>query len=168
MTETVSGPGESTGESPGDGPGPAPGETHFHTEPSPPARCLLTSQAVVHQATDPEIAVWLAADPVQAEQARRHGLHSLIAAPLKARGKDLGVVLLVRHTASREPFTEDDLFVTENLVARAAICMDNARRYARERRPLPPSMYRAPAPDSHRPYRTYSPHPETWWSRPPR
>ncbi|MGW7620471.1 SpoIIE family protein phosphatase [Streptomyces antimycoticus] len=124
LTETVSGPG--------DGPGPAPGETHFHTEPSPPARCLLTSQAVVHQATDPEIAVWLAADPVQAEQARRHGLHSLIAAPLKARGKDLGVVLLVRHTASREPFTEDDLFVTENLVARAAICMDNARRYARE------------------------------------
>ncbi|GDY42320.1 hypothetical protein SANT12839_032020 [Streptomyces antimycoticus] len=132
LTETVSGPGESPGESPGDGPGPAPGETHFHTEPSPPARCLLTSQAVVHQATDPEIAVWLATDPVQAEQARRHGLHSLIAAPLKARGKDLGVVLLVRHTASREPFTEDDLFVTENLVARAAICMDNARRYARE------------------------------------
>nr|WP_086705634.1 SpoIIE family protein phosphatase [Streptomyces antimycoticus] len=42
------------------------------------------------------------------------------------------MVLLVRHTASREPFTEDDLFVTENLVARAAICMDNARRYARE------------------------------------
>ncbi|RSS41362.1 hypothetical protein EF902_22960 [Streptomyces sp. WAC05858] len=78
------------------------------------------------------------------------------------------MVLLVRHTASREPFTEDDLFVTENLVARAAICMDNARRYARERRPLPPSMYRAPAPGSRRPYRTYSPRPETWWSRPPR
>nr|WSZ99878.1 SpoIIE family protein phosphatase [Streptomyces sp. NBC_00857] len=116
-TETVSGPGE----------------THFHTELSPAARCLSTSRAVLHQAADPEITAWLAADPVQAEQARRHGLHSLIAAPLRARDRALGVVILIRHTASREPFTEDDLFVTENLVARAAVCMDNARRYARER-----------------------------------
>lgn len=38
---------------------------------------------------------------------------------------------LRRHR--HEPFGEDDLALAEDLVSRAAVCVDNARRYTRER-----------------------------------
>ncbi|MFD4599401.1 SpoIIE family protein phosphatase [Streptomyces sp. NPDC058464] len=58
---------------------------------------------------------------------------TLVAVPIRARGVSLGAVLFVRSAASRAPFGPDDLVVAEDLVARAAICLDNARRYTRER-----------------------------------
>ncbi|MFI1769297.1 SpoIIE family protein phosphatase [Streptomyces sp. NPDC020800] len=56
---------------------------------------------------------------------------SLIAAPLLARGILLGRVDFWR-TQDSEPFEEDDLAFAQELVARAAVCIDNARRYTRE------------------------------------
>ncbi|WDO11221.1 SpoIIE family protein phosphatase (plasmid) [Streptomyces murinus] len=56
---------------------------------------------------------------------------SLITAPLLARGILLGRVDFWRAQDS-EPFEEDDLSFAEELVARAAVCIDNARRYTRE------------------------------------
>ncbi|MCX5010893.1 SpoIIE family protein phosphatase [Streptomyces sp. NBC_00555] len=74
---------------------------------------------------------WQAQDPPRARAIVEYGIHSLIAAPLKARGVVLGVVNFWR-SQKPEPFDEDDVSLAEELVARAAISMDNARRYTRE------------------------------------
>ena len=60
-----------------------------------------------------------------------YGIHSLIAVPLRARGVLLGVANFWR-SEEPEPFEEDDLSLAEELAARAAVCIDNARRYTRE------------------------------------
>ncbi|RAY12425.1 protein phosphatase [Actinomadura craniellae] len=60
------------------------------------------------------------------------GMHSLIIVPLRARGDILGIAVFVR-TDNPAPFTGDDLTLAEELVARAALSLDNARRYTRER-----------------------------------
>ena len=54
-----------------------------------------------------------------------------IVVPMSARGSMLGVVQFVRSGIG-PPFEEDDLLLAEELVARAALCVDNARRYTRE------------------------------------
>ncbi|MGW3512427.1 SpoIIE family protein phosphatase [Streptomyces sp. NPDC000994] len=73
---------------------------------------------------------WRAWDPQQAEKILACGLHSLIAVPLQARGVMLGLATFWR--ARKEPFAEEDLSLVEELAARAAVCIDNARRYTRE------------------------------------
>jgi len=65
----------------------------------------------------------------QIELARSLGLASLIAAPLAARGRTLGVLMLVRDDASR-PFVEEDLSLAGMLAARAGLAVDNTRLYA--------------------------------------
>ncbi|MFF4409574.1 SpoIIE family protein phosphatase [Streptomyces sp. NPDC001262] len=60
-----------------------------------------------------------------------HGLRSLITVPLAARGVMLGITTFWR-TRDSEPFEEDDLSLAEELAARAAVCIDNARRFTRE------------------------------------
>lgn len=74
---------------------------------------------------------WHAQDPRRTSEIVAYGIHSLIAAPLKARGVVLGVVNFWRWQKP-EPFDEDDLSLAEELVGRAAVAMDNARRYTRE------------------------------------
>ncbi|MEW2113700.1 SpoIIE family protein phosphatase [Streptomyces sp. NPDC005474] len=112
---------------------PGPGEVHRHPWSSPVAQCLATDRAALHDVKDPEIARWLAEEPAHAALAKAIGLHSLIAVPIQARGTVLGAVLFIRCEASRDPFEPDDLAVTEDLIARAAICLDNARRFTHER-----------------------------------
>ncbi|MET7299185.1 SpoIIE family protein phosphatase [Embleya sp. NPDC005575] len=58
--------------------------------------------------------------------------HSLLAVPLFARGHVLGSVQLWR-TDRREPFDEGDARLLEEIASRAALSVDNARRYTRER-----------------------------------
>ncbi|MFA3878527.1 SpoIIE family protein phosphatase [Streptomyces sp. MMCC 100] len=68
------------------------------------------------------------------ERGRRiveHGIHSLITVPLCARGVLLGVAGFWR-AHKPEPFEEDDLEVAQELATRAAVAIDNARRYTRE------------------------------------
>ncbi|MFI5751911.1 SpoIIE family protein phosphatase [Streptomyces sp. NPDC051644] len=74
---------------------------------------------------------WQQQDPARARQLVDYGFHSMIAIPLRARGAILGVVLFWR-SAKSEPFEDEDLSVAEELVARAAVSIDNARRYTRE------------------------------------
>jgi hypothetical protein len=64
--------------------------------------------------------------------ARRAGAHSLMIIPLTARGILMGIVVLYRLAGS-EPFTATDLSLARDLVARAAVSIDNAWLYARER-----------------------------------
>ncbi len=74
---------------------------------------------------------WQSLDPERARRVVESGIHSLISAPLCARGVVLGVANFWR-SRKPEPFEEDDLALAEELVARAAVCIDNARRYTRE------------------------------------
>jgi PAS domain S-box-containing protein len=109
------------------------GAAHTHPATSPVARCLGTGRAERFSFADPEITHWLAGDPVATAQAHRHGAHSLVVVPIRARGTTLGVATFARHSLFPTPFTADDLIVAEDLVSRAAICLDNSRRYTRER-----------------------------------
>ncbi|MFF3542846.1 SpoIIE family protein phosphatase [Streptomyces platensis] len=74
---------------------------------------------------------WHLQSPERARKIVQHGIHSRIAVPLRARGVILGVAIFWRSNEP-EPFEEEDLSVAEELVARAAVSIDNARRYTRE------------------------------------
>lgn len=58
---------------------------------------------------------------------------SLIAVPIRTRDAVLGVAVFARSGQTRDAFEPDDIAVPEDLVARVAVCLDNARRYTRER-----------------------------------
>jgi Stage II sporulation protein E (SpoIIE)/PAS fold/GAF domain len=64
--------------------------------------------------------------------ARRAGAHSQMIVPLMARGAIMGHLILYRLTGSK-PFTAADLSLARDFVSRAAVSIDNARLYTRER-----------------------------------
>ncbi|MFD3453725.1 SpoIIE family protein phosphatase [Streptomyces sp. NPDC058691] len=111
----------------------SPGGMHLHPATSPITECMITGRPVMRSFADPAITEWLEQDPPRAALVRKYGAHSLIAAPVRARGATLGAVTLVRHGGSPERFRTSHLTITDDLVTRAAIYVDNARRYARER-----------------------------------
>ncbi|MFF7376810.1 SpoIIE family protein phosphatase [Streptomyces massasporeus] len=79
----------------------------------------------------PAATSWRLQDPERAQAIIDYGIHSLITAPIQARGVVLGMASFWRGR-EHEPFNEEDLSLAEELVARAAISIDNARRYTRE------------------------------------
>jgi serine phosphatase RsbU (regulator of sigma subunit)/anti-sigma regulatory factor (Ser/Thr protein kinase) len=101
-----------------------------HAPTTPQARCLASGQAVLEP--DLEAAAgWLAQDPEHSAQLLSH-VRSLIAVPLVARGVVLGVAGFYRAQDSA-PFGDDDRSLAQELATRAALSIDNARRYTRER-----------------------------------
>ncbi|MGW7497604.1 SpoIIE family protein phosphatase [Streptomyces luteogriseus] len=99
---------------------------------SMPFESLRTERPSLHEVTDPAFTAWLARDPARAARVRAFGIHSVMAVPLVARGTTLGVAFYVRHR-TQEAFQHDDLVLAGELAARAAVSIDNARRYTRER-----------------------------------
>jgi PAS domain S-box-containing protein len=110
----------------------APGDVDEYPAGSPPVECLRSGRAVLRQVTASAIAEWVARDPLRASRVREFGVHSVMTVPLAARGTTLGVAVFVRHRHP-DPFQQDDLVLAEDLTSRAAVCIDNARRYTRER-----------------------------------
>ncbi|WP_165974516.1 SpoIIE family protein phosphatase [Nonomuraea deserti] len=108
------------------------GEVVFVPPSSPFTAVLSTGRSHFEPVMDTSPCTWLDDDPDRAEIIRRTGMHSLIIVPLQARGDILGVAVFVR-TENSAPFTKDDLNLAEMLVARAALSLDNARQYTRER-----------------------------------
>jgi serine phosphatase RsbU (regulator of sigma subunit)/anti-sigma regulatory factor (Ser/Thr protein kinase) len=98
---------------------------------TPQARCLASGRAVL-EADLRAAPGWKAQDPERIDQLLAQGVHSLINVPLCARGVTLGVAGFYRRTQP-EPYEEDDAALASELAARAALCLDNARRYTRER-----------------------------------
>ncbi|WP_043505837.1 SpoIIE family protein phosphatase [Streptomyces glaucescens] len=97
---------------------------------TPQARCLDAGQPV----TDSVVTAALAGDPagrVHPVGLLGEGEHSYLAAPLSARGSLLGLAGFYRRGRNK-PYEEDDLTLAGELAARAAISIDNARRYRRE------------------------------------
>jgi serine phosphatase RsbU (regulator of sigma subunit)/anti-sigma regulatory factor (Ser/Thr protein kinase) len=95
---------------------------------APQLRCLTRGEAVL----EPDLkaaAGWLAQDPEHTARLLDH-VHSLIAVPLLARGVVLGIASFYRTGSS---FGDDDRSLAQELATRAALSIDNARRYTHER-----------------------------------
>ncbi|MEV6124924.1 SpoIIE family protein phosphatase [Streptomyces sp. NPDC052077] len=96
---------------------------------TPPARALREGRAVLAGPGDPGVGRWLRESGTGAPPDR---VRSVLAVPLRARGTILGVVVLVAG-GPQDPYDQDDTALAEELASRAAVCVDNARRFARER-----------------------------------
>ncbi|GAA4931802.1 SpoIIE family protein phosphatase [Streptomyces coeruleoprunus] len=100
------------------GTAPAPGrDTVDYPPDSPQRRCLATGRAVL--------------DPAPPDGVTRPAGPSRLVVPLRTDGAPLGVVTFTRDRLP-DPFDAGDLPVADELVARTAVCIDNARRFTRE------------------------------------
>nr|WP_161558317.1 SpoIIE family protein phosphatase [Streptomyces antimycoticus] len=75
---------------------------------------------------------WLDRDAQRRRLIHDTGMHSVMMIPLRARGTILGIAVFTR-TDNVVPFSQDDLLLAEELCVQAALSLDNARRYTRER-----------------------------------
>ncbi|MFE3323645.1 SpoIIE family protein phosphatase [Streptomyces sp. NPDC059176] len=107
-----------------------PGRLIHFVESTPQGRGFHTGKAVL-EADMTTFGGWQVQEPERARRLVGEGIHSMIAVPLRARGVILGVATFWR-SQKPEPFEKDDLSLAEELVARAAVNIDNARRYTRE------------------------------------
>lgn len=107
-----------------------PGDSDTFPADSPHVYCLVTGQPQIISATGSR---WFAFSDDRASRVRDFGMHSALVVPLRARGAMLGVAIFTRHRHP-EPFSEDDLLLAEEITARAAVSIDNALRYTRQRR----------------------------------
>ncbi|WP_151475644.1 SpoIIE family protein phosphatase [Streptomyces albicerus] len=99
----------------------------------PPIRCLTSGRSWIEQRLDPLAREWSNSGPGgRAATFLDLGLHTVMIVPIRARGTTLGITTFFRRRR-QDPFDEDDLGLAEEFVARAALCLDNARRYTRER-----------------------------------
>ncbi|MGW5653400.1 SpoIIE family protein phosphatase [Streptomyces humi] len=98
---------------------------------SPSGRCLADGRGSVYTGDDESVVRWAREDPPAADWIRASGAHSLMAVPLTAAGATFGVALFGRHRRP-EPFDEDDLWVAEQLAARAATSIHGTARIERQ------------------------------------
>jgi serine phosphatase RsbU (regulator of sigma subunit)/anti-sigma regulatory factor (Ser/Thr protein kinase) len=105
--------------------------------PANPGRLLRDTEAAAWLARDP----YASAEPADPAPARiggpsdpdDPGPYSGITVPLRTRDTTLGVAVFVRHQRP-DAFDADDVLLAEEIAARAAVCLDNAHRYTRERK----------------------------------
>ncbi|MGI5196465.1 SpoIIE family protein phosphatase [Streptomyces sp. CA-288835] len=102
---------------------------HFVRD-TPQAAGFLAGEAVV-EADLTAFSGWQVQDPEHSRVLVEFGMHSMLTVPLRARGVVMGVASFWRADRP-EPFDQEDLSFAEELVARAAVSIDNARRYTRE------------------------------------
>ncbi|MET7727344.1 SpoIIE family protein phosphatase [Streptomyces mirabilis] len=125
-------------------------ELHTYPYGSPPDRALTTGQPSRH-----DLDGALDRSPVNPGPGRgvaAHQTHSTLVVPLRARGTVLGVAQFSRH---RNPsfYDDEDMLLAQEIAARAAVAVDNARRYTHaratalslQRSLLPPCMPRQSA-----------------------
>ncbi|MEU9346164.1 SpoIIE family protein phosphatase [Streptomyces sp. NPDC048278] len=109
-----------------------PGQTEVYPASSPQADSLTAGHTIVASVSAGELDEWLSWNKRRGERAREFGVHSSMSVPIQARGTTLGVAVFRRHRRP-DPFGPDDVLLAEEITARAAVCIDNARRYSRER-----------------------------------
>ncbi|MFC4610405.1 SpoIIE family protein phosphatase [Streptomyces maoxianensis] len=96
------------------------------------ATALRTGRSYLEPVLDTHSGPWVTQDPARTQLVRDSGIHSFMVVPIRARRCVLGLAVFGR-SVERTPFQEDDLLLAEELVTRAALSLDNALRYARER-----------------------------------
>ncbi|MFD9395803.1 SpoIIE family protein phosphatase [Streptomyces sp. NPDC060000] len=94
------------------------------------ASLLIDGEPILIPVLDASDDLWTA-EPERTASIRAFGLHSLISVPMRARNTALGLATFVR-SLNPVSFRSDDVLLARELVARAALCVDNARRYTRE------------------------------------
>ncbi|MFF7468853.1 SpoIIE family protein phosphatase [Streptomyces sp. NPDC008092] len=92
---------------------------------------LISGEPVLIPELDPDDRLWITEQPARAARIREFGLHTLISVPMRARNTVLGLTTFAR-SLNPLSFGPDDVLLAQELVARAAVCVDNARRYTRE------------------------------------
>ncbi len=108
------------------------GTVAAYPEGSTAARCLAAGRPIIEHITPAALEELDRTAPQRAERMRQFGFHSVLAVPMRARGLTLGVATFSRHRRPKR-FAQDDLLLGQEITARAAVCIDNARRYTRER-----------------------------------
>ncbi|MGW2741373.1 sodium/proline symporter PutP [Streptomyces sp. NPDC001450] len=108
------------------------GETVRRAPASPVTRCLLESRTLVERVLDHTTSPWVTEDESLGASLRDSDVRSVMVVPVRARGVTLGVATFAR-SRRLGPFEDDDVRLAEELVSRAAVCIDNARRFTRER-----------------------------------
>jgi serine phosphatase RsbU (regulator of sigma subunit) len=113
------------------------------------SQAMATGKPVLSSQLDRETAERLARHPGALQMAEQYS--SFLAMPLIGRGVVVGCATFARAPAS-PAFNPDDVTLAGELASRAAVCLDNARLYDRERRTaialqrgLLPSRPRVPA-----------------------
>ncbi len=97
----------------------------------PAARCLIDGKSILEPVLDFTTNPWITQDKPRLAKIREFGLRSLMVVPIRTRGVIMGVATFVRRVRP-DPFEEDDLLIAEEFASRAAVWVDNARRYTRE------------------------------------
>jgi PAS domain S-box-containing protein len=121
-------------------------------DPDPPdpnvgvGHVIRTGVAELYREIQDEALTAAAADEEHLSLLRALGMRSVLVVPLRARGRTLGVMTLVT-TESLRRFDESDKEFAEQLAARAAIAVDNAR-LATERREIAETLQRSLLPDA--------------------
>ncbi|WP_030147135.1 SpoIIE family protein phosphatase [Streptomyces sp. NRRL S-455] len=95
------------------------------------ANLLVDGESIFIPVLDPSDPLWITEQPARVASIREFGLHSLISVPMRARNTVLGLATFTR-SLNPTSFQQDDVLLARELVARAALCVDNARRYTRE------------------------------------
>ena len=94
------------------------------------ARSLAEGRAVAaNLLSEEELADWAESPEILAAY-RLAGVDSILAVPLKARGRLVGVMTLARRRGTAGGFTDDDAVLIQDLADRAAVSVENARQYA--------------------------------------
>ncbi|MFJ4839681.1 SpoIIE family protein phosphatase [Streptomyces sp. NPDC088746] len=108
------------------------GEIHAYDRDSEVGRALVLGEPARCTVDEEALQRWRLVDPARERSLRENRIHSILLVPLRARGITLGTSMFCRH---RTPggFGTADLQLAAELVSRAAVCVDNARRYTRER-----------------------------------
>ncbi|MGW2121593.1 sodium/proline symporter PutP [Streptomyces sp. NPDC001758] len=108
------------------------GEAVRRAPSSPVTHCLQQSRTLVERTLDRDTSAWVTEDPSLGATILDHDYRSLLVIPVRARGVTLGVATFAR-TRRFAPFEDDDVRLAEEIVSRAAVSIDNARRFTRER-----------------------------------
>lgn len=108
-----------------------PGEVIVFDPGTPGFQAMATGQPVLFGQVDDRSAERIGRRPGGSETVGRYT--SFLAMPLSARGTVVGCLIFARTTVS-PPFGPGELTHAGELASRAAVCIDNARLYHRERR----------------------------------
>ncbi|MFJ4535036.1 SpoIIE family protein phosphatase [Streptomyces tibetensis] len=98
---------------------------------SPTRKCLDTGRPWVGNLASDDVLLKMLRTPLNVEVFREVGIHSVVVVPLPTRDHPVGVLYLTRAGDSA-PFTDEDVVVAQELAARAAVSIDNARQYTLE------------------------------------
>lgn len=96
-------------------------------------KVLRTGRAEHYPLVSDELIERLAVDEEHLRIARELRLRSAVIVPLVVRGKTIGAITMVHDASSGRTYSKDDLAFAEQLAERAAVAVENARLYTRER-----------------------------------